>query len=126
MARRFIDAELVKKLLWTGLSLDTEEDKKFVCKCIDDLIPSADVIEKKEFEKYLRSEERLLNSLTRENVRDVRENKEGHWVRIYKGNYKCSNCGDWWGWDGDSENEMILDFKYCPTCGSRMKGIKDE
>lgn len=57
---------------------------------------------------------------------DVRENKEGHWIRIYKGNYKCSNCGDWWGWDEDGENEMIEDFKYCPNCGSRMRGIKDE
>ena len=57
---------------------------------------------------------------------DVRENVHGEWIRIYSGNYKCSSCGDWWGWDGDGENEMIQDFKYCPNCGSRMKGIKDE
>lgn len=50
---------------------------------------------------------------------DVVERKKGKWIKLYAGNYKCSVCGDWWGND---DNEMVEDFKYCPNCGTDMRG----
>lgn len=46
------------------------------------------------------------------------EQKHGRWIKLYHGNYKCSECGDWWGND---DNEMVEDFKFCPNCGARME-----
>lgn len=46
------------------------------------------------------------------------ERKKGKWIKLYAGNYKCSECGDWWGNDN---NEMIEDFKFCPNCGADMR-----
>lgn len=44
--------------------------------------------------------------------------KHGHWLKLYHGNYKCSECGDWWG--SDYNDEVINDFNYCPHCGAKM------
>ena len=47
------------------------------------------------------------------------ERKKGKWIKLPAGNYKCSECGDWWGND---DNEMIKNFKFCPNCGSYNGG----
>ena len=44
--------------------------------------------------------------------------KHGRWIKLYHGNYKCSECGEWWG--SDYNDEVINDFKYCPNCGAKM------
>ena len=49
------------------------------------------------------------------------EPKHGRWIKLYKGNYKCSVCGDWWGCD---QSEIVADMKYCPNCGARMDEVK--
>ena len=49
----------------------------------------------------------------------IEERKKGKWIKLYEGNYKCSECGDWWGIDN---NEMVEDFKFCPNCGADMRG----
>lgn len=43
----------------------------------------------------------------------------GRWIKLYEGNYKCSECGDWWGND---DNDMVENFHYCPNCGAWMGG----
>jgi DNA-directed RNA polymerase subunit RPC12/RpoP len=45
--------------------------------------------------------------------------RKGKWVKLYAGNYKCSECGAWWGND---DNKMVEDFKFCPNCGSYNGG----
>lgn len=47
----------------------------------------------------------------------------GKWVKLYEGNYKCSECGDWWGND---DNDMVENFHYCPNCGAWMEGAEDD
>ena len=44
--------------------------------------------------------------------------KHGRWEKLYQGNYKCSECGDWWAADDEEE---IKTFRYCPNCGARME-----
>lgn len=46
--------------------------------------------------------------------------KHGQWVKLYHDNYKCSECGSWWG--SDYNDEIINDFNYCPNCGAKMDG----
>lgn len=43
--------------------------------------------------------------------------KHGRWTKLYQGNYKCSECGDWWATDDEEE---IKTFRYCPNCGAKM------
>jgi DNA-directed RNA polymerase subunit RPC12/RpoP len=65
--------------------------------------------------RYNSSRAGIAQWLTEEsNAAQVRH---GRWIKLYAGNYKCSECGDWWRND---DNEMIKDFSYCPNCGSRM------
>ena len=50
---------------------------------------------------------------------DVREVVHGQWIKLYNGNYKCSECGDWWC--SDCNDGVINEFNYCPNCGARME-----
>lgn len=49
--------------------------------------------------------------------------KHGRWVKQYQGEYKCSECGDWWGTDDEEE---IRAFRFCPNCGARMDEGKEK
>ncbi len=40
--------------------------------------------------------------------------KEGEWIKEAT-LCRCSECGDLWG--------IVHGFKYCPTCGAKMKGV---
>lgn len=46
----------------------------------------------------------------------------GTWLYLYKGNYKCSNCGAWYSTDKMPEEAGL---SYCPTCGAKMDGGKE-
>lgn len=58
---------------------------------------------------------KIINSLP---IIEAKPVKHGRWIKLYHGNYKCSECGDWWG--SDDNNEVISDFIYCPHCGAKM------
>lgn len=47
--------------------------------------------------------------------------KHGRWIKLYFGNYKCSECGDWWHGD---DNEVVESFKFCPNCGAKMEEVE--
>lgn len=45
--------------------------------------------------------------------------RRGRWIYLYDGNYRCSECGDWWTCD---ETPMESGMLYCPNCGAKMDG----
>lgn len=49
--------------------------------------------------------------------------KHGRWIKLYHDNYKCSECGAWWG--SDYNDEVINDFNYCPNCGAKMDEVEE-
>ena len=49
--------------------------------------------------------------------------KHGRWVKLFTDNYKCSECGSWWG--SDYNDEIINDFNYCPNCGADMREVTE-
>ena len=57
---------------------------------------------------------------------DAEPVRYGHWEHLYGGQYKCSNCGAWWG--SEYADEITNDFYYCPNCGAKMdrKGEEDD
>lgn len=57
-------------------------------------------------------------------AKEEAESKRGKWIKLYHGNYKCSECGEWWG--SDYNDEVINDFNYCPSCGAKMDGEENE
>lgn len=52
---------------------------------------------------------------------DAEPVKHGHWEHLYGGQYKCSNCGAWWG--SEYADEITNDFYYCPNCGAKMDEV---
>lgn len=54
--------------------------------------------------------------------------KEGHWIlrESYYGDeqYECSQCGVIWEFSDGAPKEN--DSYYCPHCGAKMKGVKDD
>ncbi len=64
----------------------------------------------------------IIGLIDEQPTADVRPNVRGNWVKLYAGNYKCSECGDWWSND---DNEMVEDFKFCPNCGADMRGEQE-
>jgi len=55
---------------------------------------------------------------------DAEPVKHAHWVKLYKGNYKCSSCGAWWS--NTVSDEIINYFNYCPDCGAKMDGVREQ
>lgn len=45
----------------------------------------------------------------------------GKWNRILRGNYECSRCGC-----SPYYAESIYTLHYCPNCGAKMDGGKDD
>lgn len=43
--------------------------------------------------------------------------RRGRWIYLYDGNYRCSECGDWWTCEETPRESGML---YCPNCGTRM------
>lgn len=42
--------------------------------------------------------------------------KHGEWIKVYEGNYQCSECGDWVA----ADEEDIKTLYYCTNCGTKM------
>ena len=55
---------------------------------------------------------------------DAEPVRHGHWEHLYGGQYKCSNCGAWWG--SEYADEITNDFYYCPNCGAKIDGERKE
>lgn len=74
--------------------------------------------ESSEYEEldFVKEHERIPVTLTVQPQR-----MRGRWIKLYEGNYKCSECGDWWGND---DNDMVENFHYCPNCGADMRGTE--
>ena len=53
---------------------------------------------------------------------DAQEVRHGRWIKLYHDNYKCSECGAWWG--SDYNDEIINNFNYCPNCGAKMDEVE--
>lgn len=51
----------------------------------------------------------------------------GYWEHIGGIRYECSTCGNYVNYhideDDDSELSLADDWKFCPSCGTRMFGI---
>lgn len=62
---------------------------------------------------------------------DVREEKHGKWIdestrhRFYVDTYSCSLCGHTFVFDNDETPEE-LEYSYCPKCGAKMDGDKND
>ena len=52
------------------------------------------------------------------------ERKHGKWIRMWKNNFECSNCGSWWG--SNSDSKLSDDFAFCPNCGAEMREKEGE
>lgn len=63
---------------------------------------------------------KIINSLP---TIETEPRKHGKWIQLYHDNYKCSECGSWWG--SDYNDEIINDFNFCPICGADMRGEED-
>lgn len=50
---------------------------------------------------------------------DVRPERHGHWI-IYSGLPFCSEC------DCNNLSYAVISFDYCPNCGARMDGDKND
>lgn len=64
--------------------------------------------------------QKYIRNLRIWHLEDSEPIKRGKWIKLYHDNYKCSECGSWWG--SDYNDEVINDFHYCPNCGARMTG----
>jgi predicted RNA-binding Zn-ribbon protein involved in translation (DUF1610 family) len=69
-----------------------------------------------EYNCFYENEELRYRALSN-GIHALLRQRHGRWIKLYAGNYKCSECGDWWGND---DNEMLKDFSYCPNCGAQM------
>lgn len=69
------------------------------------------------FHKDGKSYNRQIAEELFEVVRTV-ELKQGEWISLHNGKWKCSECGI----------EVLIYAKgnFCPNCGCRMKGADDE
>ena len=71
-------------------------------------------------------EQMLMNTLSKECERLHKElqKREGEWEQGIDGTFLCSECGE-----GYTEQPTIMGnplFEYCPCCGARMKGKKND
>ena len=84
------------------------------CEPIDTIraIPSADVVERKDYESMERTVRKLTDAIAET------ERKKGEWIEITIKDYKakCSACGTW----------SPIMGNFCPNCGSGMRGDDDE
>ena len=55
---------------------------------------------------------------------DVQEVKHGRWIKKYRGNYLCSECGAWYRTKDDYGNiiDGEITANYCESCGAKMDG----
>ena len=61
---------------------------------------------------------------------DVAEVVHGEWLRSDDDwnsltTIQCSCCGEEWCFETD-DDVSLLNYKYCPNCGARMDGGKDD
>ena len=49
---------------------------------------------------------------------DVKPVVRGEWIYLYDGNYKCSECGEWYSVD---VTPIEAGMFYCPNCGADMR-----
>ena len=59
-----------------------------------------------------------LEKLLREGWTIHSEPKQGEWISLHNGKWKCSECG--------IEVLFYAKGNFCPNCGARMKGADDE
>ena len=73
---------------------------------------------------------RLLDKLAKVPAADVAEVVHGEWLRSDDDwnsltTIQCSCCGEEWCFETD-DDVSLLNYKYCPNCGARMDGGKDD
>ena len=71
-----------------------------------------------------------LQSISDMPAADVAEVVHGEWLRSDDDwdsltTIQCSCCGEEWCFETD-DDVSLLNYKYCPNCGARMDGGKDE
>ena len=74
--------------------------------------------------------ERQLRTIRELPAADVAEVVHGEWLR-YDDDWdslttiQCSLCSEEWCFETD-DDVSLLNYKYCPNCGARMDGGKDD
>lgn len=61
----------------------------------------------------------MMQRIPAEEVRPV---VRGEWIYLYDGNYKCSECGEWYSVD---VTPIEAGMFYCSNCGADMRGEDD-
>ena len=80
--------------------------------------------EHKIHEMIYRTINEAMSAIEQQPTADVVEVKHGEWIELYENNYKCSTCGDWWETiEGTPQDNGM---NYCPHCGAKMGGEKNE
>ena len=101
---RIIDADAVKELIRSGISVDTCADQDYVCELVDD-IPTIDSVE------VVHGEWIGYNA-----------DKGSDWLRsdgepIF---LVCNKC------HGVVMNHASVNWNFCPNCGAKMDGERKE
>ena len=74
--------------------------------------------------------ERQLRAIRELPAADVAEVVHGEWLRADDDwnsltTIQCSLCSEEWRFETD-DDVSLLNYKYCPNCGARMDGGKDD
>ena len=74
--------------------------------------------------------ERQLRAIRELPAADVAEVVHGEWLRSDDDwnsltTIQCSLCSEEWCFETD-DDVSLLNYKYCPNCGARMDGGKDD
>ena len=72
----------------------------------------------------------IRNKIRRMHAADVAEVVHGEWLRADDDwnsltTIQCSLCSEEWCFETD-DDVSLLNYKYCPNCGARMDGGKDD
>ena len=102
---------------------------------MEDLIKRSDAI--RNIEMWLDNDGEMFDVGLKQAIREIKrlpsaDRPQGEWiygehdVAMCDG-YRCDRCGFFVPWDYEHKTiDFINDYKFCPSCGARMKGADDE